>query len=135
MNKKSTEKLENLALLLSLIVIIIFATFKDVANNEIIVKMFFTAVLAVFGATHLQKFVIHRNDKFAIQYRDLWIVFEAASFFIIPQSILLLFGVVYKPSCILEVICFAGDIIGMINPTKEKNEASNWASFSFTHQF
>jgi len=40
MNKKSTEKLENVALLLSLIVIIIFATFKDVANNEIIVKMF-----------------------------------------------------------------------------------------------
>lgn len=127
MNKKNIEHLEIGVFMSFLFVIIIFAIFKDIVHNVYVTQAILALFLFLFGAIHLQKFVIYRNEKFAKRYRFLWIIFELASLLIMPQSLLLLCGVVYQKTFILEVLCLAGDFI--IDIIMEKNEASNWASF------
>ena len=136
MDKKTVQKLEIGFYLAFFVIIIICATFREITYNTIITKALLVQFLFLFGVIHLKKFNAYKYENFAKQYRFLWVLFELASFLIIPQSLLLLFGLLFKQTFILEVFCLVGDfIIDMIIENPKDNEASDWASFLFILQY
>lgn len=137
MDKRKFEKLENEFYIAFLAIIIIIVLFKEQIYNEIVDHILSVIFLFLFGLIHLKKFRIYRNEKFAKKNRWLWKLFRLSSLIIILQSLLVLFEVLPIKSIIwVATICLFGDIvIDILIDKPQKNETSDWVSFSSINYF